>query len=89
MLTQHASARSQQRGIPPLLIDLLLQFGTTARAPGGAEKVYFDKSARKRIQTYAGPLAGLLERHLDIYAVIGDGYRVVTISHRHERIKRY
>lgn len=89
MITQHAKARSQQRGIPPLLIDLLLQFGATEKAPGGAEKVYFDKSARKRIKAYAGSLAGLLEQHLNIYAVIGDGDGVVTIGHRLERIKRH
>jgi hypothetical protein len=88
MLTQHATVRSQQRGIPPMMIDLLLQFGTRARAPGGVEKVYFDKSSHKQIKTYAGPLAGLLTQHLSIYAMVGAGERVVTIGHLIERVKR-
>lgn len=89
MLTQHAQARSQQRGIPPMLIDLLLTFGVSEKAPGGAEKLFFDKSSRKRVRAYAGPLAALLERHLDIYAVVADGNRVITLGHRLERIKTH
>lgn len=89
MLTQHALSRCQQRGIPPILLDLLLAFGATAKAPGGAEKVFFDKASRKKIKAYAGPLAGLLERHLDIYAVVVDGDKVITIGHRLERIKTH
>ena len=34
-VTQHAQVRAKQRGIPPLLIDLLLQFGTSERAGTG------------------------------------------------------
>lgn len=71
-----------------MLVDLLLQFGVTERAPGDVEKVYFDKSARKRIKAYAGPLASLLESHLGIYAVVDGSDVVVTIGHRLERIKR-
>lgn len=88
MLTVHAKTRSHQRAIPPMLIDLLLQFGSTEKAPGGTEKLYFDKSARKRIRSYAGPLAGLLESHLGVYAVVNGGDVVVTVGHRIERIKR-
>lgn len=91
MLTQHTLARSQQRGIPPMLIDLLLTFGVSEKVPGpgGAEKVFFDKSSRKRVRVYAGPLASLLDRHLDIYAVVVDGNKVITIGHRLERIKTH
>lgn len=89
MMTRHATARCQQRCIPPLFVDLLLRFGVTERAPGGAEKVYLDKAARKQIRSYAGPLAGQLEQHLNIYAVIADGRSVVTIGHRLGRIRRH
>ncbi len=89
MLTQHAQVRSQQRGIPPMMIDLLLTFGASEKAPGGAEKLFFDKSSRKRVRAYAGPLAALLERHLDIYAVVADGNRVITLGYRLERIKTH
>lgn len=87
VLTQHAKARSQQRGIPTIVIDLLLDFGTTTRAPGGAEKIYFDKSSRKRLRAYVGPLASLLDRHLNIYAVVNKEDRVITTGFRHRRVK--
>lgn len=89
MMTHHANIRSQQRGIPPMLVDLLIRFGATEHAPGGAEKIYFDKAARKQIKSYAGPLAALLEEHLDIYAVVAREGDVITIGHRTERIKRH
>ena len=88
MLTNHASKRSQQRCISPMLLDLLLQFGTKEKASGGTEKMYFDKSSRRKISAYAGSLAGMLERYLDIYAVIGNEGNVVTVGHRLERVKR-
>ena len=87
MLTQHAKARSQQRGIPTIVIDLLLDFGATTQAPGGAEKIYFDKSSRKRLRAYAGPLASLLERHLNVYAVVNNEDRVITTGFRLGRIR--
>lgn len=87
-MSHHANARLQQRCISPLVLDLLLQFGATEIAPGGIRKMYFDKSARKRIKAYAGPLAGLLEQHLDIYAVVGRDDKLITVAHRIERIKR-
>lgn len=89
MMTNHAIARSQQRGISPMLIDLLDQFGTTEKAPGGCTKKFFDKSSYKRIKAYAGPLAGLLAQHMDIYTVVSQEGVVITMGHRLERIKRH
>lgn len=89
MLTKHAQARSQQRAIPGLLIDLLLQFGATQKSGGGTCKVFFDKAARRRLQAYAGPLAGLLQDHLDVYAVVSADSSIVTVGHRTERVKRH
>jgi hypothetical protein len=87
--SQHTSIRSQQRGIPPMLIDLLLQFGANEPAGDGASKVFFDKAARRRVKAYAGQLAGLLDEHLDVYAVVGADNTVVTVAHRIERIRRH
>ena len=87
-MTKHALDRSRQRAIPPLLIDLLLQFGASEAAGDGARKVYFDKSARRRLDAYAGTLATSLQGHLDLYAVIGGDDQVVTVGHRTKRISR-
>lgn len=86
-LTQHAKSRVQQRGIPPLALDLLLQFGRCERAGGGALKVYLDKKGRRRLQAYAGPLSALLREYLDIYAIVSEQDEVITVAHRRTRLK--
>lgn len=87
-MTHHADVRSQQRAISPLIIDLLLQFGRSESAGGGVAKVFFDKKARKQIAVYAGPLASLLDAHLDSYAVVDGNMQIITVGHRTARIKR-
>ena len=85
--TQHSQIRAQQRGIPQLIIDLLIQFGAREPAGEGTETIYFDKQAKKRLQTYSGRLMGKLSDQLNVYAVvIGD--KVVTVGPRYKRINR-
>ena len=88
-MSQHAAMRSQQRAIPPILVDLLLQFGTNEPAGSGATKIFFDKAARRRVKAYAGPLAGLFNEHLDVYAVVGTDNQVITTAHLTERVRRH
>jgi len=87
--SQHAKIRSQQRGIAPLVIDLLLKFGSEEPAGDGASKIFFDKRARRRVKSYAGPLAAVIDDYLDVYAVVGSDNTVVTTAHRIERIRRH
>lgn len=88
--SRHARIRCQQRGIPPLVVDLLLQFGTRERASTGTSKVFLDKGGRRRVKAYAGALASQLEDHLDVYLVVNDaGDVLVTAAHRLERIRRH
>ena len=86
--TRHAQVRSQQRAIAPMVIDLLLLFGKTERAGDGTNKYYFDKGSRRRVRAYAGPLAAVLDQHLDVYAIVSSDSTVITVAHRTERIKR-
>ncbi len=86
--TRHADVRSQQRRIPPFVIDLLLQFGAREAAGEGAEKLFFDKRARQRLQSYVGSVAPLLEPHLNVYAVVSPSDAVITVGHRLDRIRR-
>lgn len=88
-VTHHANTRSQQRAIPPMMIDLLLQFGKRESAGSGVAKLFFDKPARRRVAAYAGPLASLLDEHLDLYAVVGQDMQVITVGNRFERIRRH
>lgn len=87
--TKHAATRIQKRAISKLIVDLLLEFGASEPAGGGASKFYFDKPARRRVKAYAGSLASVLEDHLDVYAVIGADTQVITVGHRLERIRRH
>jgi hypothetical protein len=81
----HATVRCQQRGIPPIVVDLLLQFGHRQHDHAGAEIVYFDRRSRKRIESYVGGLISKLSEHLDSYAVVADGM-VITVGTRFKRI---
>jgi hypothetical protein len=88
-MTKHAEARRRQRAIPPILIDLLLQFGATEKSGSGTSKFFFDKKARRKLQTYAGPIATLLDEHLNVYAVVSADDSIITVGHRYERIRRH
>jgi hypothetical protein len=87
-LSRHANERCQQRAIPEMMIDLLLQFGSSESAGSGVSKLFFDKTSRRRVKAYAGSLAGLLGEHLDVYAVVSSEMKVITVGHRTERITR-
>lgn len=84
-VSKHAQTRSQQRAISPMLIDLLLQFGSCERAGTGVSRMFFDKLSRRKVKAYAGSLASLLNDHLDVYAVVTDDLKVITIGHRTQR----
>lgn len=88
-MTKHAQARAQQRAIPPFIVDLLLAFGAEAHHHG-AEVLYFDKEARRRMRHHLGDriLQAIGDQMLDTYAVVGEGGRVVTVAHRTRRLKR-
>lgn len=88
ILSRHAAARSSQRAISPMAIDLLMRFGTSVPAGPGTEKIFFDKRARRQVRAYAGPAASALAGHLDIYAVVSGSGTLITIAHREARIRR-
>jgi hypothetical protein len=88
-LTKHAMQRLQQRGIPQMVIELLERFGSSMRC-GGAERVFFDKPARRRLQAHLGGARGLraIEAWLRVYIVIGDNGQVITVAHQQDRFVR-
>lgn len=91
MLTQHAQVRAQQRGIPPLLIQWLIEFGSEAKAPGGAMRLHFDRAARKRLAKAVGAqIVDRLGSLLDAYLVeANETGRVITVAHRIDRIRKH
>ena len=87
-MTKHATVRQQQRGISPLMIDLLLDFGSSEPSGNGTALLFFDKPAKRRLESYAGPLAKAFQEHLDVYAIV-DNQTVITTGHRCDRIRRH
>ncbi|TXN17266.1 hypothetical protein FV219_00495 [Methylobacterium sp. WL122] len=89
-LTFHALQRLQQRAIPPFVIDLLDQFGSSIRS-SGAEHLIFDKAATKRLRHHFGGERGLrmIEPWLNVSAVIADSGQVLTVTHRDRRFWRH
>lgn len=88
-ISRHAKERRQQRAIPNMMIDLLLQFGSSESAGPGTSMMFFDKVSRRRVKAYAGQLANILNEHLDLYAVVGDDMKVITVGHRMVRVLRH
>jgi len=86
-MTKHAKIRQQQRGIPPIIIDLLIGYGTEANAGSQATTHYFDKAARKRLYGYVGGLSALFEEYLDYYAVVAADGSVITVAPRIKRLR--
>lgn len=56
-IKHHAKVRAQQRGIPPIVVDLLMRLGQRETAGDGLSKVFMDSSARRKVCAYAGQLA--------------------------------
>lgn len=89
MTTAHGRRRLQQRAVPPLVVGLLEEFGSSVRAHG-AERLIFDKAARKRLKHHLGGERGIrvVEPWLSVYAVVSDDGHLITVAHQHQRHRR-
>lgn len=83
--SNHAQVRSQQRGVPPIIVDLLMQFGARISAGQGTEICYFDRKAKKHVNAYSGGLFSRLSEQLDAYVLVA-GEKVVTVGMRYKKI---
>ena len=90
-VTLHAQTRSQQRGIPPLLVDLLRTYGSRDYDHHGGIVRFLDKRARRMIERSIAPeVRRRLSSWMDIYVVesANDG-NIITVGHRYKRIVRH
>jgi hypothetical protein len=87
--TRHATERHQGRATPALFESLLLDHGSRLRRHG-ADVVFLDKTAKKRLRQELGGDRGprILERWANTYLVVGDDGRSVTTARCTRRIKR-
>jgi hypothetical protein len=87
-LTHHAETRSQQRSIPPFVVNLLRDYGASVHHQG-AEVLFADKLARKRIRHDVGKrIYPTIEPYLDAYVVDSNDRNTITVGWRTGRLKR-
>lgn len=87
-MTKHAEKRRQQRGIPRMLIDWLIGYGSTEKAPGDAEYVYFGRKDRKELSRDFGKQAvGHLSKYMNTYLIIKDAC-IITVGYRSKHLRR-
>lgn len=87
ILSTHARARMQQRGISTERIERLLAFGCEVHGGHGGTIVYFDHAARRRAQLARAMSRGELDRLSGMYVVLAGGV-VATVGHRYRRVRR-
>ena len=86
MTSQHAKQRIQQRGIPPLIVTWLLDFGKQRHDHHGGVVHYFDKQSRRNLERQVGRrVLSRLSGYLDSYVVISTDDALVTVGHRYKR----
>jgi hypothetical protein len=89
LLTPHARARMQQRGIRPHDLEALLDFGSECHThQDGVEILYWDKKARARLAKRNPAAARTADRLRRTYAVLAADGVVITVGHRYRRIHR-
>ena len=82
-MTYHARVRSQQRSIPSVVRDALIDFGERRRAGQGAESVFFTKKSWKRLEAYMGSdISRAFEKYRNCYLIEADDGAVVTEAYR-------
>lgn len=85
--TRHAEKRMQQRSVPPFVVDMILKFGEPERSHG-ANRYVLNKKARKKVESYLGPMKLTEPRKLfDAYVVLSDDSEIITTGYRTKRFK--
>lgn len=89
MNTHHATIRAQQRGVPPLIDELLDRYGYELHDHHGAVVVFFNKDSRRSMERELGKRAvACFDRWMNAYKVRSSDGCTVTLGHRTKRIKR-
>jgi len=89
-MTAHADKRLQQRGVPPLIIRCLRDFGERVYDHRGAVIYHFNKTSWRKLEGEWGrePVRRLFADHRDAYMVVSaEDDLVITVGKRFKRIK--
>ena len=85
-LTQHATVRLQQRGIPSWFMTLLVDHGRSHHDGHGAVIKTVDHDTRRQLRDVLSRSEyAAAERYFSVYAVVSADQAVVTAAHRTRR----
>ena len=86
-MTKHAQTRSQQRAIPPLIIEWLCKYGCRLKGMNGTTVCFFDRESRRCLASEVGHVVvRRLSDMMDTYLVLS-GNSIVTLGHRYKPFK--
>jgi hypothetical protein len=85
MTSKHAERRMQQRGIPPLVVRWLIEFGQIRYDHRGGIVYYFDKRSRRNLEREFGTkVVARLSEFLNAYVVSSThDETIITVGHRY------
>jgi hypothetical protein len=87
IVSRHARARMQQRGITGSAVEYLLEFGREHHDHHGAVVLMLDRTATARISRGRTMRGGELDDMRGLYAIVANGC-VRTVGHRTRRLRR-
>ena len=88
-LTLHGAQRKQQRCVPPIVIDWVIQYGVRRPTGGGVEHIELDKPGRRDLAREIGSWTYTrLEPKLNAFVVLDAHGRVITTGYRTRRRRR-
>jgi len=86
--SEHAKVRMQQRGIPPHVVDNIINYGSTRKVKGGAVARFMNRESLRLAREELSKREQLdLDRHKQVYVIV-ECDRVITVGHRQERYYR-
>lgn len=89
MNTRHAEVRAQQRGIPPMIDQLLDLYGQEEHDGHGAVTLYLNKISIKKMERDLGRrLVSRLAEWFNAYKVRSTDGHTITVGHRTRRLWR-
>ena len=89
MISKHALNRLQQRGIPLVILDLLIKFGKIQYDKKGAQIYFLDREARMFVREHLNKTKqSQIDHCLNTYLVKGVNGVVFTVGHLNKRINR-
>lgn len=89
MMSKHASNRLQQRAIPPMMLDLLFDYGKFEHDHRGAGVYYFNKVGKEHARVALQQCKSKQIDHcLNVYLIMGSNGSIVTVGHLAKKINR-